>query len=537
MIAHLLNAQSDLSYIDIGCLWPKAHSNTYLFYSNGGSGLCIDANPEIGPDFEAQRPRDLFLNAAIGSTHDRMIYYMFENPVFNTFSSARAKRLIAQSEEHPGRALRKEVEVPLTPLDAVLDEIELPTQSHGRLDFLSIDVEGLELEVLRGFSFEPKPTLVVCEQIRRRGQSPADGAALTDLMSARGYREVAFTGHDVFFLADDARSSAKFGSRPPAVSDPRLKVSPEPSAHSPDEGRAEANRVRDIRRPRETLRGGRNAEKRGRLPGDTPCAMAEHTLENGAVCVLGMSRSGTSVTARTLAILGVYLGEEVELMPAVEENNPAGFFEHQEIADLNEEMLAVLGEAPRQRWRHPPPLRTGWERDPRLEPRREEAASILRRSFGGRRVWGWKDPRTCLTLPFWRRVLAGLPEVESRLRYVICLRHPLEVAASLRARDEMPRDEALALWSRYMTDALSYTAGEPRVFVSYDAYFADGGAQVARLAEFLGRPGPSPEEEAAIAAHLDDGLRHHRAQGLHDDEELPADVGELHTRLTQLCAH
>lgn len=264
--------------------------------------------------------------------------------------------------------------------------------------------------------------------------------------------------------------------------------------------------------------------------------MADHHPERTAVSVLGMSRSGTSVTARVLDVLGVYLGADEELMPAAAENNPAGFWEHQGIADLNEEILAVLGGAPRQRWRHPPVLRAGWERDSRLEQLRGEAASMLRRSFGGRPLWGWKDPRTCLTLPFWRRVLADLPGVESRLRYVICLRHPLEVAASLRARDDIAEEESLALWLRYMRDALAHTAGEPRAFVSYDAYFADGRAQVARLAEFLGRPGPSLEEEAAIAAHLDDGLRHHRADSQGIDSELPSEVRDLYARLAELAA-
>jgi hypothetical protein len=264
--------------------------------------------------------------------------------------------------------------------------------------------------------------------------------------------------------------------------------------------------------------------------------MADHHPESGAVCVLGMSRSGTSVAARVLDVLGVYLGAEEELMPAAVGNNPAGFWEHQGIADLNEEILAVLGGAPRQRWRHPPVLSAGWERDPRLGALRKGAASILRRSFGGRSIWGWKDPRTCLTLPFWRRVLAGLPEVESRLRYVICVRHPLEVAASLRARDGMQEAESLALWLRYTTDAVSHTAGEPRIIIFYDSYFAERTNQVARLAELLGRPMPSVGEDAAIAAHIDDGLRHHRAEGNEIGSELPKEVRDVYTRLVGLAA-
>lgn len=257
---------------------------------------------------------------------------------------------------------------------------------------------------------------------------------------------------------------------------------------------------------------------------------------DAGICVLGAPRNGTSTTARVLNVLGIYLGGKAELMPAAEGNNPAGFFEHQEIADLNEEILAVLGNAPRQHWRHPPVLSAGWERDPRLGALRAEAESILRDSFGGRAAWGWKDPRTCLTLPFWRRVLAGLPEVESRLRYVICVRHPLEVAASLRARDDMAEDESLALWLRYMRDAVSHTAGESRIFVSYDAYFSDREMQVTRLARFLGRSGVTPDEDAAISAHLDEGLRHHHAGDHSGAADLPSDIREFHAQLARLRA-
>jgi FkbM family methyltransferase len=204
LIAYLLGTTTDLRYIDIGCLWPVQHSNTYLFYADNGSGLCIDANPDAAADFEEQRPRDLFLNAAIGAGDGTMTYYKFNNPGFNTFSTDRAKRLMGQAQQNQGRALREKVEVPLSTLDAALARVDVPTRSDGRVDFVSIDVEGLELDVLAGFSFEPKPRLVVCEQIRRKGRLSDDGQELNRLMTDRGYWQAAYTGHDVFFLANDA---------------------------------------------------------------------------------------------------------------------------------------------------------------------------------------------------------------------------------------------------------------------------------------------------------------------------------------------
>ena len=111
---------------------------------------------------------------------------------------------MAQAEQRRGRALRERIEVLLVTLDAALERVETPTRSDGRIDFISIDVEGLELDVLRGFSFEPRPRLVVCEQIRRKGKLSAVSRELETLMTDRGYWQAAYTGHDVFYLADDA---------------------------------------------------------------------------------------------------------------------------------------------------------------------------------------------------------------------------------------------------------------------------------------------------------------------------------------------
>lgn len=258
---------------------------------------------------------------------------------------------------------------------------------------------------------------------------------------------------------------------------------------------------------------------------------------HGAVCVLGAPRSGTSLTTRILNILGVDLGPEDELMAPVAGNNRRGFWEHEGIAALNEDVLATLGDAPRQRWRHPPPLPQGWQGDPRLDSHRARARAILERSFSTRPLWGWKDPRTSLTVPLWEEALTRAEGVESEVRYAICLRHPLDVAASLQARDEMPAEESLRLWQRYMSDALAHTEGRPRICIAYEDHFAGWEPQAERLAAFLGLPGLTGEQREAIGRHLDERLRHHRdGEGESEaDAALPAEVRELYALLSRLA--
>lgn len=118
------------------------------------------------------------------------------------------------------------------------------------------------------------------------------------------------------------------------------------------------------------------------------------------VCVLGMHRSGTSLITRVTNLLGVYLGRE-DLLLEPKADNPTGFWEHQLVKDLNEEILSRFGGS----WHEPPEFPAGWESSPALGDLRQRARKLMEGEFGSQPLWGWKDPRTCLTLPLWQRVL------------------------------------------------------------------------------------------------------------------------------------
>lgn len=230
-----------------------------------------------------------------------------------------------------------------------------------------------------------------------------------------------------------------------------------------------------------------------------------------AVCILGPHRSGTSLTARVLNLLGVELGPSEALMPADRRTNPTGFWEHQELSYLNDEILAAMSSKPpaRQAWRHPPALAAGWEHSGALAPLRHRARDLLRRSFGDAALWGWKDPRTCLTLPFWELLVP-------QMRFVVCVRNPIDATQSLMDRDGLERKDAMRLWVLYMSAAISGTSGRARVFVFFDDYFKDWRLPAERLARFVGRGESTrnPKVRKALEGHLRAGLRHHRTEPL-----------------------
>ena len=215
-----------------------------------------------------------------------------------------------------------------------------------------------------------------------------------------------------------------------------------------------------------------------------------------ATIILGMHRSGTSLLARCLGLIGVELGPEEKLL-APSKFNPTGFWEAKAVVEVNDEILAAFGGS----WRKLPALPDGWERDARLAALREKAAQIIATDFAGFTSWGFKDPRVCVTLPFWKPLLP-------KARYVLCLRSPSEVAQSL--AHTMRFDEAVALWLRYVEASLRASAGEWRTLVFYEDLLENTATELRRIATALG----IAFSEAALAraaAFSKKELRHNRA--------------------------
>jgi hypothetical protein len=229
------------------------------------------------------------------------------------------------------------------------------------------------------------------------------------------------------------------------------------------------------------------------------------------VCVLGLGRSGTSLAARALNLLGVDLGPPERMLPA-SDWNPAGFWEQEPIMRLNEEILERFGGS----YEEPPDLPEGWQRDPRVGDLPGRAAELVADLFADGRRWGFKDPRTVLTLALWQ-------DVVGEMAYVICARDPFEAAAShLVGFPDYDTEHFLGLWLRSNAAALRQTAGRRRVVVLHEEWFSDPGAVAQRLHGLIGE---GPVDEAIAAAIRDTVMPElHRQRAGTDGADAPLEV-------------
>jgi glycosyltransferase involved in cell wall biosynthesis len=245
-----------------------------------------------------------------------------------------------------------------------------------------------------------------------------------------------------------------------------------------------------------------------------------------AVVVLGMHRSGTSAVARCLSLLGLELPRSPM---APNEANPLGHWgESTELYDIHEELLEAAGSA----WDDVEPFPADWRRSPDGERFRARLAGVVRSEYPGNGPIVLKDPRICRLLALWLDVL---DDVGVAPGFVIPVRNPLEVAASLERRDGFPVGKGLLLWLRHVLDAEQGSRGHERVFLSYPRLLKDWRREMATVRGALDLAWPrSPDEAAAeIERYLAPGERHHRfsRSDLRAREDVVGWVAEAHSLL------
>lgn len=230
------------------------------------------------------------------------------------------------------------------------------------------------------------------------------------------------------------------------------------------------------------------------------------------VAITGMHRSGTSMITRGLHQSGLHLiGGEADALLEAADDNPEGFWENKAIVACNDDLLEATGGA----WDNPPTLLPSAVDDPRVGEVVEPATAALAGLAENDR-WGFKDPRLCLTASFWL-------DLQPDLRFVICVRNPLEVALSLKRRNQNSYSLGLSLWERYYASVLELVPAERRIVTHYDAYFLDPVGELARVCDFVGL------EPAELEVRSD--LRHHDVGVSLDEAGASPGLRELYAEL------
>jgi len=230
-----------------------------------------------------------------------------------------------------------------------------------------------------------------------------------------------------------------------------------------------------------------------------------------AYFILGMHRSGTSALGGVLNILGLDFGSE--LMPA-DEGNPKGYYENMAIYSLNEKILMENN--------------SSWDdyafdihSIPEISFDRYviEAQEILKNEFEYVENFAIKDPRNCMLFPIWEKACKNL---HIKIKVIIPLRNPLEVAKSLKKRNNFPYEKSLLLWSRHILSAEYYSRSYKRHFLSYDEMLSKN-QTIKKLADFVGKK-LKPKK---IRSFLDIKIKHNRSDFKNLSGHIPSHIHTL----------
>ncbi|MFX1378942.1 MAG: sulfotransferase family protein [Promethearchaeota archaeon] len=200
------------------------------------------------------------------------------------------------------------------------------------------------------------------------------------------------------------------------------------------------------------------------------------------VVILGMHRSGTSMVGGVLTRLGVTMGENFREDRII--SNPLGFYEDIKFLNLNNDILREAGGS----WENPPKL------EQILYQRSKFENSIKKLVKEKPQLWGWKDPRTCLTIRLYLPYLINA-------YFIVCHREPESIANSLYKRSRMPRDKAIKLYEIYQEEIVNFFKDYPnlrKIDLNYNDVISNPKENINEIIDFLDIKVKSKQYQKAI---------------------------------------
>ncbi len=201
LLARVFFDQATGFYVDIGSHHPRRFSNSYWAYQTGWRGINIDAAPGSSAVFNRIRPRDTNIETCIAESSGEVEFFVFPEPALNTAGRDRKDAMEAATNSHG-----KRVVVPAERLETLLDTY-MPDGAPA-IDFMSIDVEGSEMAVLRSNNWERyRPRVIVIEVLGKVLHNVGESEEVR-FLTALGYVPVSMLYHSVVLVGDETLLSA-----------------------------------------------------------------------------------------------------------------------------------------------------------------------------------------------------------------------------------------------------------------------------------------------------------------------------------------
>lgn len=186
-------------YVDVGAHHPKQYSNTYYFYKRGWRGMNIDAMPGSMEKFKKSRPRDINLEMGVSRAGGPLEYFAFNEPGLSGFSKENSNNV---SADHSRYVIFAKV-IDTLPLREILDRYLPEGQT---IDFLSVDVEGLDAEVLESNDWHKyAPDVVLTEALDLWRLEDVHQSSVYELLKKQGYFLFSKCFHTLIFVREDSQ--------------------------------------------------------------------------------------------------------------------------------------------------------------------------------------------------------------------------------------------------------------------------------------------------------------------------------------------
>ena len=169
-------------FLDIGCFHPTRHNNTYQMYKNGWNGINIDLNPLTIDLFNFARKKDININAAISDNEEnKTLYFLDELNTQNTLESNHLSFLKNHHNIKEEEISKKKIRT--RRLDKILDNY-----NFNDIDFMNIDVEGHELNILNSIDFFKYKIKFICiEMIDHNNHAKVINEKLNAILERNSY--------------------------------------------------------------------------------------------------------------------------------------------------------------------------------------------------------------------------------------------------------------------------------------------------------------------------------------------------------------